>query len=111
MAAATSSTVRFRIADTERNSPIPHLLSDCSPWPTAPSETFGASIPAEITPEFVRAEIARNHTIIPTNINHPEIEPMIIGRNFMVKINANIGNSAVTSSIGEEVEKMTWAIR
>ncbi len=74
-------------------------------------QSFGASIPAEITPEFVRAEIARGRAIIPANINHPEVEPMIIGRNFLVKINANIGNSAVTSSIGEEVEKLTWAIR
>ncbi|HEV7816820.1 MAG TPA: phosphomethylpyrimidine synthase ThiC [Janthinobacterium sp.] len=76
-----------------------------------PGQAYGASIPAEITPEFVREEIARGRAIIPANINHPEIEPMIIGRNFLVKINANIGNSAVTSSIGEEVEKMTWAIR
>ena len=76
-----------------------------------PGQSFGASIPAEITPEFEREEIARGRAIIPANINHPEIEPMIIGRNFLVKINANIGNSAVTSSIGEEVEKMTWAIR
>jgi phosphomethylpyrimidine synthase len=76
-----------------------------------PGQSFGASIPATITPEFVRDEIARGRAIIPANINHPEIEPMIIGRNFLVKINANIGNSAVTSSIGEEVEKMTWAIR
>ncbi|SEN63267.1 hydroxymethylpyrimidine synthase [Duganella sp. CF517] len=76
-----------------------------------PGQSFGAAIPAEITAEFVREEIARGRAIIPANINHPEIEPMIIGRNFLVKINANIGNSAVTSSIGEEVEKMTWAIR
>jgi len=76
-----------------------------------PGQSFGASIPAEITPEFVRSEIACGRAIIPANINHPESEPMIIGRNFLVKINANIGNSAVTSSIGEEVEKMTWAIR
>jgi len=76
-----------------------------------PGQSFGAAIPAEITPEFVRDEIARGRAIIPANINHPEVEPMIIGRNFLVKINANIGNSAVTSSIGEEVEKMTWAIR
>ena len=76
-----------------------------------PGQSFGASIPAEITAEFVREEIARGRAIIPANINHPEVEPMIIGRNFLVKINANIGNSAVTSSIGEEVEKMTWAIR
>ncbi|MGX4642967.1 phosphomethylpyrimidine synthase ThiC [Massilia sp. SYSU DXS3249] len=76
-----------------------------------PGQSFGASIPGEITPEFVRSEVARGRAIIPANINHPESEPMIIGRNFLVKINANIGNSAVTSSIGEEVEKMTWAIR
>jgi phosphomethylpyrimidine synthase len=76
-----------------------------------PGQSFGAAIPAEITPEFVRDEIARGRAIIPANINHPETEPMIIGRNFLVKINANIGNSAVTSSIGEEVEKLTWAIR
>ena len=74
-------------------------------------ESFGAAIPEEITAEFVREEVARGRAIIPANINHPELEPMIIGRNFLVKINANIGNSAVTSSIGEEVEKMTWAIR
>ena len=66
---------------------------------------------AIITPEFVRDEVARGRAIIPANINHPELEPMIIGRNFLVKINANIGNSAVTSSIEEEVEKMVWAIR
>jgi len=74
-------------------------------------ESFGASIPDLITPEFVRSEVARGRAIIPANINHPESEPMIIGRNFLVKINANIGNSAVSSGIGEEVEKMTWAIR
>jgi phosphomethylpyrimidine synthase len=74
-------------------------------------QSFGASIPATITPEFVRDEVARGRAIIPSNVNHPESEPMIIGRNFLVKINANIGNSAVSSSIGEEVEKMTWAIR
>ena len=77
----------------------------------ADGESFGASIPAHITPELVRDEIARGRAIIPANINHPELEPMIIGRNFLVKINANIGNSAVTSSIEEEVEKMVWAIR
>ncbi|MBY0572112.1 MAG: phosphomethylpyrimidine synthase ThiC, partial [Undibacterium sp.] len=76
-----------------------------------PGQSFGAAIPETITAEFVRQEIARGRAIIPANINHPEVEPMIIGRNFLVKINANIGNSAVTSSIGEEVEKMTWAIR
>jgi phosphomethylpyrimidine synthase len=76
-----------------------------------PGQAYGALIQGEITPEFVRSEVACGRAIIPANINHPEIEPMIIGRNFLVKINANIGNSAVTSSIGEEVEKMTWAIR
>jgi phosphomethylpyrimidine synthase len=76
-----------------------------------PGQHFGASIPKIITPEFVRDEVARGRAIIPVNINHPEIEPMIIGRNFLVKINANIGNSAVSSGIQEEVEKMTWAIR
>ncbi|HUO43460.1 MAG TPA: phosphomethylpyrimidine synthase ThiC [Burkholderiales bacterium] len=74
-------------------------------------QAFGAALPAAITPEFVRAEVARGRAIIPANINHPESEPMIIGRNFLVKINANIGNSALGSSIAEEVEKMTWAIR
>ncbi|MBX9862765.1 MAG: phosphomethylpyrimidine synthase ThiC [Hyphomicrobium sp.] len=77
----------------------------------ADGDSFGAAIPAHITPEFVRDEIARGRAIIPANINHPELEPMIIGRNFLVKINANIGNSAVTSSVEEEVEKMVWAIR
>ena len=72
--------------------------------------SFGANIPDKITPEFVRDEVAHGRAIIPANINHPELEPMIVGRNFLVKINANIGNSAVTSSIEEEVEKMTWAI-
>ncbi|CAH2812454.1 MAG: Phosphomethylpyrimidine synthase ThiC (EC [uncultured Caballeronia sp.] len=76
-----------------------------------PGQAFGANAPKEITPEFVREEVAHGRAIIPANINHPESEPMIIGRNFLVKINANIGNSAVTSSIGEEVDKMTWAIR
>ncbi|MGA9165266.1 MAG: phosphomethylpyrimidine synthase ThiC [Thiobacillus sp.] len=76
-----------------------------------PGQHFGASLQNEITPEFVRSEIARGRAIIPNNIHHPESEPMIIGRNFLVKINANIGNSALGSSIQEEVEKMTWAIR
>ena len=76
-----------------------------------PGQAWGASIPAVITPEYVRDEVARGRAIIPANINHPELEPMIIGRNFLVKINANIGNSAVTSSIEEEVEKMIWATR
>jgi len=74
-------------------------------------ESFGAAIAPEVTAEFVRSEVARGRAIIPANINHPESEPMVIGRSFLVKVNANIGNSAVTSSIGEEVEKMTWAIR
>jgi phosphomethylpyrimidine synthase len=74
-------------------------------------ESFGAAIPREITPEFVRSEIARGRAIIPANINHPEAEPMIIGRNFLTKINCNIGNSPIVSSIQEEVDKMTWAIR
>jgi phosphomethylpyrimidine synthase len=76
-----------------------------------PGESFGASIPGEITPEFVRAEVAAGRAIIPSNINHPELEPMIIGRNFRVKVNTNIGNSAVTSSIEEEVEKLVWSCR
>jgi phosphomethylpyrimidine synthase len=76
-----------------------------------PGQSFGAAIPREITPEFVRDEVARGRAIIPCNVNHPETEPMIIGRNFLTKINANIGTSAVTSSIAEEVEKMVWAIR
>ncbi len=76
-----------------------------------PGESFGASIQRIITPEFVRDEVARGRAIIPNNINHPESEPMIIGRNFLTKINANIGNSAVSSGIAEEVEKMVWAIR
>jgi phosphomethylpyrimidine synthase len=76
-----------------------------------PGENFGASIPAAITPEFVRDEIARGRAILPNNLNHPESEPMIIGRNFLTKINANIGNSAVSSGIAEEVEKLVWAIR
>ena len=76
-----------------------------------PGESFGAATPKIITPEFVRDEVARGRAIIPNNINHPESEPMIIGRNFLVKINCNLGNSAVTSSIEEEVEKMLWSIR
>ncbi len=77
----------------------------------ADGESFGAEIPAFVTPEFVRREIAAGRAIIPANVNHPELEPVIIGRNFLVKINANIGNSAVTSSAAEEVEKLVWAIR
>ncbi|MCB2091581.1 MAG: phosphomethylpyrimidine synthase ThiC [Alphaproteobacteria bacterium] len=85
------------------------LGKDYKPDPYA--ESFGANIPDEITPEFVRSEVAAGRAIIPRNINHPEAEPMIIGRNFLVKINANIGNSAVTSSVAEEVDKMVWATR
>jgi len=77
----------------------------------ADGESFGAELPSFVTPEFVRSEIARGRAIIPANINHPELEPVIIGRNFLVKINANIGNSAVTSGAAEEVEKLVWAIR
>ncbi len=77
----------------------------------ADGNSFGAAIPAQITAEFVRSEIARGRAIIPSNINHPETEPMIIGRNFLTKVNANIGNSIVTSGVAEEVEKMVWSIR
>ncbi|WP_406856730.1 phosphomethylpyrimidine synthase ThiC [Alsobacter sp. KACC 23698] len=77
----------------------------------ADGESFGAALPAHVTPEFVRQEIAAGRAIIPANVNHRELEPMIIGRNFLVKVNANIGNSAVTSSVAEEVEKLVWAIR
>ncbi|WP_204355545.1 phosphomethylpyrimidine synthase ThiC, partial [Streptococcus intermedius] len=73
--------------------------------------SFGAHLPDNITPEFVRQEVAAGRAIIPANINHPESEPMIIGRNFLVKVNANIGNSSVTSSIEEEVEKLIWSTR
>jgi len=79
--------------------------------PLADGNSFGANIPREITPEFVRDEVARGRAIIPANINHPETEPMIIGRNFLTKVNANIGNSIVTSGVAEEVEKLVWAIR
>lgn len=76
-----------------------------------PGQAFGAQLPERVTPEFVRAEVAAGRAIIPVNINHPEVEPMIIGRNFLVKVNCNLGNSAVTSSLVEEVEKMVWGIR
>jgi phosphomethylpyrimidine synthase len=98
---SSSSTSDFLLSTSARNS-LAHQH---------PGESFGASIPREITPEFVRSEVARGRAIIPANINHPELEPMIIGRNFLVKINANIGNSAVASSIEEEVEKMRWATK
>ncbi|MEA5446027.1 phosphomethylpyrimidine synthase ThiC [Gammaproteobacteria bacterium AB-CW1] len=86
-------------------------LADSNLGHQHPGQSFGAAIPAEITPEFVRDEVARGRAIIPNNINHPESEPMAIGRNFLVKINANMGTSAVTSSIAEEVEKMVWSAR
>jgi len=92
---------RKRLACNDRSS-IDHQHS---------GQSFGASIPEYVTPEFVRDEVARGRAIIPANINHPESEPMIIGRNFLVKINANIGNSAVLSSIDDEVEKMRWSIK
>ena len=94
------------IRETQRRDDLPALITR-----QHPGQSFGAAIPAVITPEFVRDEIARGRAIIPANINHPETEPMIIGRNFLVKINANIGNSALSSSIAEEVEKMTWSTR
>ena len=84
---------------------------DRAEWARNDGESFGAAVPLFITPEFVRSEIARGRAIIPSNINHAELEPMIIGRNFLTKINANIGNSTVTSSVEEEIEKMVWAIR
>ena len=94
------------IRETQCREQLPELITR-----QHPGQDFGASIPKIITPEFVRDEVARGRAIIPANINHPETEPMIIGRNFLVKINANIGNSALSSGIQEEVEKMTWAIR
>ncbi len=94
------------IRENQKMEEMRHLWKD-----QHPGDSFGASIPDTITPEFVRDEVARGRAIIPCNINHPELEPMIIGRNFLVKINGNLGNSAVTSSIEEEVEKMLWGIR
>ncbi len=106
----------WRTGDAEKKnsadiptSPHPHISTSKPPYRRGNS--WGANIPDYITPEFVRDEIAAGRAIIPANINHPELEPMIIGRNFKVKINANIGNSAVTSSVAEEVDKMVWAIR
>ena len=91
------------------------MLRDISPEEAAKlkaeAERWGAEIPDVVTPEFVRDEVGRGRAIIPSNINHSEAEPMAIGRNFLVKINANIGNSAVTSSVADEVDKMVWAIR
>ncbi|HEY3640161.1 MAG TPA: phosphomethylpyrimidine synthase ThiC, partial [Xanthobacteraceae bacterium] len=86
-------------------------MLDCAQAAHDDGESFGACVPLFVTPEFVRSEVARGRAIIPSNINHAELEPMAIGRNFLTKINANIGNSAVTSSVEEEVEKMVWAIR
>jgi phosphomethylpyrimidine synthase len=94
-----------RLAQVEKNDDRSSLFHQ------HPGQSFGAAIPLYVTPEFVREEVARGRAIIPANINHPESEPMIIGRNFLVKINANIGNSAVASSIEEEVDKMRWSIR
>jgi len=94
-----------RLAQVEKNDDRSSLFHQ------HPGQSFGAAIPLYVTPEFVRDEVARGRAIIPANINHPESEPMIIGRNFLVKINANIGNSAVASSIEEEVDKMRWSIR
>ncbi len=94
------------IRETQRRDGLSELVTR-----QHPGQSFGAAIPSVITPEFVRDEVARGRAIIPANINHPETEPMIIGRNFLVKINANIGNSALSSPIAEEVEKMTWSTR
>ena len=94
------------IRENQRRDGLPELITR-----QHPGQSFGAALPAVMTPEFVRDEIARGRAIIPANINHPETEPMIIGRNFLVKINAKIGNSAVASSIEEEVEKMRWATK
>ncbi|MBL1432476.1 MAG: phosphomethylpyrimidine synthase ThiC, partial [Gammaproteobacteria bacterium] len=101
----TSEMEYVAIRENQRREQLAEIATETK------GESFGASIPAYVTPEFVRDEVARGRAIIPVNINHPEVEPMIIGRNFLVKINGNIGNSAVTSSIEEEVEKMTWSIR
>ncbi len=99
------------IRENTRNRVLKEGLIDLERKTRLRGNALGAQIPEEITPEFVRSEIARGRAIIPANINHPELEPVIIGRNFLVKINANIGNSAVTSSIEEEVEKLVWSIR
>ena len=104
--AAVLSPLRWNIAIRETQKQ--HELTDMRQHD---GESFGANTPKVITPEFVRSEVAAGRAIIPNNINHPESEPMIIGRNFLVKINANIGNSALGSSIDEEVSKMTWATR
>ena len=118
MPAKASSRRKWNLSRSEKISPAKsrgELAVAQRPWrrrsPNIPDTAWGASIPIAITPEFVRDEVARGRAIIPANINHPETEPMIIGRNFLVKINSNIGNSAVASSIEEEVEKMIWSIR
>ncbi len=99
------------IRENQRREALHDKLRDSGLLARHGGESFGAAIPERITPEFVRDEVARGRAIIPANINHPELEPMVIGRNFLVKINANIGNSALGSSIAEEVEKMVWGIR
>ncbi len=99
------------IRENQRREALREILQGSELLEQHAGESFGAAIPERITPEFVRQEVARGRAIIPANINHPELEPMIIGRNFLVKINANIGNSALGSTIAEEVEKMVWGIR
>lgn len=99
------------LRENQRNQTVQESLPEMERNIRLRGDHFGSPIPPEITPEFVRQEIAAGRAIIPANINHPELEPVIIGRNFLVKINANIGNSAVTSSIEEEVEKLVWSIR
>ncbi len=99
------------IRENQQRDWMAQYLSNAEREKRLAGNSFGAAIPQTVTPEFVRDEVARGRAIIPANINHPELEPMAIGRNFLVKINANIGNSAVTSSIEEEVEKLVWSIR
>ncbi|MEY5046835.1 MAG: phosphomethylpyrimidine synthase ThiC [Bacteroidota bacterium] len=99
------------IRENMRAQELRAISKDPTLWQQHEGQSFGAEIPEVITPEFVRSEVARGRAVITANINHPELEPMIIGRNFLVKINTNIGNSAVTSSIGEEVEKAVWSCR
>ncbi len=99
------------IRENQRREWMASYLADPQREARLAGESFGASMPQRVTPEFVRDEVARGRAILPANINHPELEPMAIGRNFLVKVNANIGNSAVTSSIEEEVEKLVWATR
>ena len=99
------------IRENQKREWMAPYLADAQREARLAGHSWGASIPPEVTPEFVREEVARGRAILPANINHPELEPMAIGRNFLVKVNANIGNSAVTSSIEEEVEKLVWATR